>query len=162
MPAPRQRSHIPASGKAKASGTSLAQRLEAHGLIMLYDGHCGLCNGTVRWLLKRDREGTMCFAPLTSAVGREALAKLPSLAGVDSVVLLHKEGAWIKSTAMLEMLRYVGGIWSFATVGYLLPRGLRDAIYDFVAKRRYGWFGKLDSCPAPRPEDAPRFLMKGA
>lgn len=151
-----------AAQKARATGNSLAQRLEAHGLIMLYDGHCGLCNGTVRWLLKHDREGTMCFAPLTSAVGREALARLPSLAGVDSVVLLHKEGAWIKSTAMLEMLRYVGGIWSFATIGYVLPRTVRDAIYDFVAKRRYGWFGKLDACPMPSSEEASRFLMKGA
>lgn len=128
---------------------------------MLYDGRCGLCNATVRWLLRRDRGGTMCFAPLESAIGRAALARLPSLNGVDSVVLLHKDGAWIKSTAMLEMLRYVGGVWSFATVGYALPRGVRDAIYDFIARRRYAWFGKLAACPRPSPEDAPRFLMKG-
>lgn len=131
-------------------------------MIMLYDGYCGLCNGTVQWLLRHDHGGSMRFAPLTSAIGREALSRLPELAGVDSVVLLHKDGAWVKSTAILEMLRYVGGIWSFATVGYLFPRGLRDWFYDFVARRRYGWFGKFDSCPLPTPEQSARFLMRGS
>ncbi|HEX4936749.1 MAG TPA: DCC1-like thiol-disulfide oxidoreductase family protein [Gemmatimonadaceae bacterium] len=158
MATPRQRSPIPQSGKPRGRGTSLAQRLEEHGLILLYDGHCGLCNRTVRWVLKRDPGGTMCFAPLSSAVGREALSRLPSLAGIDSVILLHKEGAWVKSAAVLEIARYVGGIWGLATLGYVVPRALRDWCYDFVARRRYGWFGRLDSCPLPPPEDAPRFL----
>ena len=162
MAPPRQRSHIPQSGKPKPGGTSLAQRLESAGLILLYDGKCGLCNGTVQWVLKHDRDGTMLFAPLTSAVGREALAQLPSLAEIDSVILVHKEGAWIKSTAILEMMRYVGGIWGFAAAAYVIPRPIRDWLYDFIAKRRYGWFGQYDSCPLPTPEEASRFLMKGA
>ena len=161
MAAPRHRSHIPPSGKPRSGGASLAQRLEEHGLILLYDGHCGLCNGTVRWILRHDRDGTMCFAPLTSAIAREALTQLPTLREVDSVTLLHKDGAWIKSTAILEIARYVGGIWGFAALAYVIPRPIRDWGYDVIARRRYGWFGKLERCPLPAPEEAPRFLMKG-
>ncbi|MBK6458569.1 MAG: DUF393 domain-containing protein [Gemmatimonadetes bacterium] len=162
MPAPRDhRPSAPAKAPkgAKPSRQSLTALLEEHGLVLLYDGECGLCDRTVQWVLKRDREGSMRFAPLKSAVGREALARLPGLANVDSVILVHREGAWIKSTAVLELLRYVGGAWAFATAGYLLPRALRDWCYDFVARRRIAWFGRLDSCRLPSAEDSARFLM---
>jgi len=156
MPASRQGK--PAKRPAGSSKSTLSALLEEHGLILLYDGNCGLCNGTVQWILKRDRSGTMRFAPLQSAVGREALARLPDLAGVDSVILLHREGGWIKSTAILEVARYVGGIWGLGTIGYVFPRALRDWFYDFVAKHRYRWFGRYDECPIPSPEERQRFL----
>jgi predicted DCC family thiol-disulfide oxidoreductase YuxK len=151
-PAPRS------SATAGKGASPLTAQLEAAGLVLLFDGTCALCHGTVKWILRRDRTGTMRFAPLDSDLGREALRRLPSLAGVDSVVLLHREGAWIKSTAVLEIARYVGGIWSLALVGYLLPRSWRDALYDYVARTRYARFGRAEMCDLPTPETRQRFI----
>ncbi len=152
-PAPR-----PTAGSAPRPPSPLSTQLEAAGLVLLFDGTCALCHGTVKWILKRDRTGTMRFAPLDSEIGREARQRLPSLAGVDSVVLVHREGAWIKSTAALEIARYVGGIWSLALVGYLLPRAWRDALYDYVARTRYARFGRAEMCDLPTPETRGRFI----
>ncbi len=132
--------------------------LEAHGYVLLYDGVCGLCNGFVQWVIKHDRIGTMRFATLQGPYGVEAMKSLPALAGVDSVVLLSRDGALVKSTAALEVARYLGGVRSLLLAGYVLPRGLRDALYDAVARRRYGWFGRLDACPVPPHEVMERFL----
>jgi predicted DCC family thiol-disulfide oxidoreductase YuxK len=144
--------------RAVAAERRLAELLAVHGYILLYDGVCGLCNRFVRWVLKRDRIGAMRFATLQGELGRAALRQLPEIADVDSVVLLHRDGAWVRSTAALEVARYLGGPWSVTLAGYAIPRLLRDWLYDFVARRRYGWFGKLDSCPVPAPEVRTRFL----
>lgn len=151
----------PRSARGSSKEPSLDALLAEHGLILLYDGVCALCNRTVNWILRHDAGGSMRFAPLDSAVGREALRRLPGLAGVDSVILLHREGGWVKSTAVLEIARYVGGAWSVALVGYLLPRALRDWMYDVVARHRYRVFGRYASCPLPAPEQRPRFLSGG-
>ncbi len=150
MPLPRN--------TGRPSGASLPSLLQEHGYILLYDGVCGLCNRTVQWILRRDRDGAMRFAALDSAVGREALRLLPTLSGVDSVILLHRDGAWVKSTAVLELARYVGGTWKLALLGYLLPRPVRDWMYDVVARYRYRVFGRFESCPLPAPEHRQRFL----
>lgn len=132
--------------------------VEQHGYVVLYDGVCGLCNGFVQWVLKRDDGGTLKFATLQGDVGEAARASIPELANVDSIVVLHKGGAWIRSTAALEVARYIGGGWSLAAAAYIVPRFIRDAVYDFVARNRYGWFGKYDACPLPTPEQRGRFL----
>lgn len=126
--------------------------------MLLYDGVCGLCNGFVQWVLKHDRAGSLRFATLQGVLGQEAVRTFPALQGIDSVVLLSRDGALVKSTAVIEVARYLGGVWYLLLAGYLLPRGLRDALYDQVARRRYGWFGKLDACPLPSPETRQRFL----
>lgn len=100
----------------------------------------------------------MRFATLQGAVGRDALRRIPELAHVDSVVLLHPGGAWVQSTAVLEIARYIGGVWGLAVVGYVLPRALRDWGYAWIAKRRYAMFGKVDVCPIPPLDERARFL----
>lgn len=100
----------------------------------------------------------MRFAPLDSALGREARRRLPALDGIDSVILLHRDGAWVKSTAVLEIARYVGGVWLVALLGYLLPRTLRDWLYDAVARVRYRVFGRYEACPVPPANQRQRFL----
>src|SRR6267143_5499164 len=124
--------------------------------VLLYDGLCGFCNGTVRFILARDGRGTMRFAPLQGEYARKVLARHPELAGVDSLVLVDGNGAgervWVRSDAILEIARYLGGIWRFAGALRAVPRGLRDWGYDLFARARYRLFGQFDSCPVPAPE----------
>lgn len=140
------------------SQVDLKALIAQHGMIVLYDGVCGLCNGFVQWVLKRDDGGPLRFATLQGEIGEAARRAIPELATVDSVVVLHKDGAWVKSTAALEVARYVGGGWALSAAAYVVPRFLRDAVYDFVARNRYGWFGKFDACPIPSAEQRQRFL----
>ena len=143
--------------RGQASST-LRQAIDAHGYVLLYDGVCGLCNRFVQWVLQHDRHGTLRFATLQGPLGQEAVRALPELAEVDSVVLLYRDGAWVRSTAALEVARYVGGVWTLALAGYLVPRAWRDAAYDWMARRRYRMFGRFDACPIPSPETRQRFL----
>lgn len=149
---------LPSSARATAA-PSLDALLAEHGLILLYDGVCGLCDRSVQFILRHDRTGTMRFATLQGALGESARKRLPQLAGVDSVILLHPGGAWVRSTAVLEVLRYLGSGWGvLGALGYLLPRVLRDWMYGVVARTRYRLFGQYASCPLPSPETRGRFL----
>jgi predicted DCC family thiol-disulfide oxidoreductase YuxK len=100
----------------------------------------------------------MRFATLQGRFGDEARAALPVLANVDSVVLLHREGAWTHSTAVMEVGRYLGGFWSVATIGYVIPRPVRDWLYSLVARVRYRVFGRSDTCQIPPAATRHRFL----
>jgi predicted DCC family thiol-disulfide oxidoreductase YuxK len=137
---------------------ALAGLLQDHGLILLYDGVCGFCDGFVQFVLRHDRTGAMRFATLQGPIGQAALRELPQLADVDSVILLHRGGAWARSTAALEVARYLGGIWRVALLGYAVPRVIRDGVYDWFARHRYRWFGRFDACPIPTPATRQRFL----
>ncbi len=127
--------------------------------IVLFDGVCNLCHGVVRFVLDRDRDARFRFAPLQSEVGRALLrgAGLDPDA-LDNVVLIDGVGAHLRSDASLRIARLLGAPWSWARLLVAIPRPLRDAVYDFVARNRYRWFGKKDACPLPRPEWRDRFL----
>jgi len=157
-PAAEWRDPPPELERALAAERRLAELLAQHGYILLYDGLCGLCNRFVRFVLKRDTIGAMRFATLQGELGKAALRQLPEIADVDSVILLHRDGAWVRSTAALEVARYLGGAWAVTLAAYAIPRFMRDWLYDFIARRRYGWFGKQDACPAPAPDVRERFL----
>lgn len=134
-------------------------------LVLLYDGLCGLCNGTVRFILARDRVGTLKFAPLQGAFAAGVRARHPEIAGVDSLVLVEREqGAgstervFVRSEAALGLARYLGGVWLLAGIFRLVPRVLRDWAYDRVAASRYRLFGRL-AVAVPAPADVrDRFL----
>jgi len=131
--------------------------------VLLYDGVCNLCNASVRWVLAVDRRQVFRFASLQSPVG-EALARragAPTSPGAtvpDSFVLVDGERAWIRSDALLEAARRLGAPWSWALMLRVFPRGFRDAIYSWIARNRYRWFGKQETCPLPSPEQRARFL----
>ena len=132
--------------------------LEAHP-VLLFDGVCNLCHGIVRFLLDRDREARLRFAPLHSDLGRALLAHFELDADVlDNVVLIDTGGAHARSDAILLCARLLGAPWSWSWLLRAIPRPLRDAVYDSVARNRYRWFGKKDACPLPRPEWQERFL----
>ncbi|MDQ3149465.1 MAG: DCC1-like thiol-disulfide oxidoreductase family protein, partial [Chloroflexota bacterium] len=100
--------------------------------ILLYDGVCALCNGTVRFVIKRDPGGSMRFAPLQGAYATALLERHPGLAGVDSLVLVTLQGGReridVRSDAALRVAEYLGGGWRVAAGLRLVPRPLRDAV----------------------------------
>lgn len=127
--------------------------------IVLFDGVCNLCHGSVRFLLDHDRDGIFRFAPLQSELGRSLVTSAggdPDV--IDTMLLVDAEGTHVKSTAALRMVRALGAPWSWLFPLIAIPERVRDAAYDFIARNRYRWFGKRDSCPAPRPEWRERFL----
>jgi predicted DCC family thiol-disulfide oxidoreductase YuxK len=138
--------------------TAALADLEKHP-VLLFDGVCNLCQGTVRFLLERDRDARLRFAPLQSAFGRALLADFALDPDVlDNVVLVDPDGAHARSEAMLRCARLLGAPWSWSALLRVIPRPLRDAVYDFIARHRYRWFGKKDACPMPQPEWRDRFL----
>lgn len=129
------------------------------GPVLLFDGVCNLCNGLVRWVVERDPGGTFRFASLQSAAGQAILEAhgLPT-DDFETFVMVEGDRYYTKSAAALRVLRRLGLPYALAYAFVAVPRPLRDRVYDFVADRRYGWFGRRDSCMVPGPEIEARFL----
>jgi len=127
--------------------------------ILLFDGVCNLCSGSVQLIIRRDPEARFRFASLQSEVGQRYLEELQvDRDAVDSVILVEG-GRWYKeSDAALRIARLLGGPWKAMGILRLLPRPLRDRLYRFIARHRYRWFGKRESCWLPTPELRERFL----
>jgi len=127
--------------------------------ILLFDGFCNLCNAAVQAVIKRDPEGLFQFASLQSQAARYLFMKHSlSTADFDSVVLIVAGKIFIKSDAILQVASELGGFYSLLPALRILPKFMRDSIYDWVAKNRYGWFGKRESCMIPTDELNNRFL----
>jgi len=127
--------------------------------VLLFDGVCNLCNASVQWVLKRDRKGIFRFAALQSEAGRALLRQSGlSSENFDTVVLVDGDRVFTRSDAALEIVRRIGGPWSLLGIFRIVPRPLRNAVYDWVARYRYRWFGKTQSCMIPQPEWANRFI----
>jgi predicted DCC family thiol-disulfide oxidoreductase YuxK len=144
---------------ARLPGVTVRRVENESGPILLFDGVCNLCSGVVQWVIAHDRAARFRFASLQSEAGRALLAQhgLP-LDALDTVVLVEGRAHFTKSEAALETARRIGGVWSLAAVLRLAPRGLRDALYDWVARNRYARWGKSDECWLPNPEQRARFL----
>ena len=130
---------------------------------ILFDGVCNLSNGFVQFVIRHDPEGRFRFAALQSDAARALLTAhgLPLSAlevEPESVLLLSGGRLYSHSTAVLRIARGLGGAWRLAGVGGLLPRAWRDALYRFVARHRYRWFGRQESCMLPTPALKSRFL----
>ena len=129
---------------------------------ILFDGICNLCNGFVQFIIRHDPQGRFRFAALQSELGRELLAAHGQVAipagGPDSVVLLEDGRLYSHSTAVLRIAGRLSGVWRVAAVGWLLPLRWRDALYRYVARHRYRWFGRQEICWLPTPELRARFL----
>lgn len=134
------------------------------GQILLYDGVCGFCNGVVQFVLKHDRKGTLSFAALQSGVAIDILRRFPQFQGADTVVFYepatagYPERAFIRTSASLRLVRYLGGWWQLLLIFWIVPRPIRDFFYDLFARYRYRWFGKHETCVIPPREVRSRFL----
>ena len=132
--------------------------------IVLYDGVCGLCNRAVQFLLKRDRLDRLQFASLQSDLAAKVLNRHGlDPKGLDTVYAVLNYGEpnetlLAKGDAFLFFSGVVGGIWSVARVVKIMPRPVRNRLYDFVARHRYQVFGKSESCMLPDPKQRHKFL----
>ncbi len=146
------------------------QQLGSRSLV-IYDGHCGLCNWSVHWLLARDLRDRMRFAPSESPAVAELLARNASAGPAsnqssipDSIIVARNPGTpaaqiLVRSDAVLALLAELPGPWpATAKILRWIPRPLRDFGYRLIARWRYRIWGRLESCPIPTPEERARFL----
>ena len=127
--------------------------------VVLFDGVCNLCSGSVQFLLKRDPEGRFRFASLQSDAGRSLIAEHGlDVDALSSVLLIEDGQVWQESSAALRIARHLPGAWKLLRVFAAVPRPLRDAAYRWIARNRYRWFGKTETCWLPTPELKARFL----
>lgn len=137
--------------------TAPAQQVPDH--LLLFDGVCNLCNGTVRFVIRHDQKQLFRFAPLQSAAAQAILRNH----GLDttrltSLVYFRKGRVLVRSSAALHVARDLGGAWRIAFAFILVPRWMRDAFYNLVARKRYRWFGRQDHCMVPSRKLRGRFL----
>jgi len=123
--------------------------------IVLFDGVCNLCNGFVQFILVRDPEGRFSFASLQSDAARRLLN---GNAPAETMVLIEQRTLYIKSTAALRIARGLRFPWPLLYGLLIVPRPLRDTIYDWVARHRYAWFGQRESCMVPTAQWRKRFI----
>ena len=131
--------------------------------MLLYDGTCGFCAASVQFVLRRERQHTLRFAALESEAGREVRARHSQLAGVDSMIWVDAPGTaaervLLRSDAALRVARYLGGPWRLSAIGRLVPRLLRDGLYDLVARHRHRLISESAQCYLPPPAVRARFL----
>lgn len=123
--------------------------------IVLFDGVCNLCNGFVQFVLKRDPRGRFRFASLQSDSARQLLGPDGPR---ETIVLLEAGKMYVRSAAALRIARGLRFPWPLLVIFAVIPRPLRDRLYDWVARNRYRWFGKRDACMLPTPQMRGRFL----
>lgn len=127
--------------------------------IVLFDGVCNLCNSLVQFIIRRDPEVKFTFASLQSVSGKTLLEKYELQTDfIDSIVYIKTDICYQKSTAVLHILKDLGGVWKLCFIFIIIPKFIRDFIYQIISKRRYKLFGKLDSCMLPTPDIEERFL----
>ncbi len=127
--------------------------------IVLFDGYCNLCSGWVAFVIKYDEKRKFRFASLQSEAGKAVKSsfRVPE-DYADSIVLVYRGRNFYKSAAALRILKLLGGIWQLLYVFIAVPPFLRNWVYDFIARHRYRWFGRRESCRVPTEEEQGQFL----
>ena len=137
---------------------SVATTRDSKTNIILFDGVCNLCNGLVKFMFKYDKKAVFSFASLQSDTAKRLLHDAELTDVPDSVIVIKNGEALVKSDAALYIVKQLGGFFSLFLILRLLPLRLRDKIYDGIAKRRYKWFGKNETCMIPSKKQRERFL----
>lgn len=144
---------------AIAAGSAAATNQAGHAVV-LFDGVCNVCNDSVKFILARDTAGYFRFASLQSDVAKQllapfGLAEMP----LETMALIEGGRVYLRSSAVLGVARRLGGGWRILSLlGRLVPRRVRDALYAFLVRHRYRWFGQSEQCLVPTPAVRERFL----
>jgi len=126
--------------------------------IILFDGLCNLCSASVRFVIKRDNKKIFRFASLQSNFGQKTLLGIEIGNSIKTIVLLMDDKIYLRSDAALEISKDLDGLWPSLYLLKIIPRFVRDAVYNFISQHRYQWFGKTDECWLPSPDLSARFV----
>ncbi|QUG43297.1 thiol-disulfide oxidoreductase DCC family protein [Psychrobacillus sp. INOP01] len=126
--------------------------------IILFDGECNFCDASVQFIIKRDPKGYFQFAAQQSDIGLTLKRQYAVHDTLDSILVIDQHKVYNSSDAALHISKHLNGLWSFLYMLRVIPKSIRDVVYKFIAKNRYAWFGKKDSCMIPSPEIRNRFL----
>jgi len=133
--------------------------LKTEKKIILFDGVCNLCNSSVTFVIQRDKKDLFRFAALQEPAGQKLIEKHQiDISKTDSIILIDGDKAYVKSTAALKVARHLGGAYPLLYGFMIVPNFIRNWVYDYVAKNRYKWYGKKESCMIPTPELKSKFL----
>jgi len=127
--------------------------------IILFDGVCNLCNNSVTFVIKRDKKDKFRFAALQEDAGKRLIEQYGiDTSKTDSIILIENGKAYVKSTAALRVARHLGGLYPLSYAFMIIPNFIRNWVYDYVARNRYKWYGKKESCMIPTPDLKEKFL----
>ena len=127
--------------------------------ILLFDGFCNLCNGTVDFLIKKDRKKQFGFVPLQSEAGKLIIQNFEIPSNTDSVILIKLNRLYLESDAAIEIAGMLPFPWKMFVILRIIPKIIRDSFYRWIAGNRYYWFGKRNTCRIPTSEDKDFFTL---
>ena len=128
--------------------------------IIIFDGICNLCNASVQFIIKHDKDDMFRFLPLQSAKAKQMINDLnKNIINADTVVLIQDNKIFTKSEAALRISKYLGSPWKFFYFFKFIPKFIRDWIYEVIAQNRYQWFGKRSTCMVPTEDTKSKFLV---
>jgi len=127
-------------------------------VLVLFDGYCNLCNGAVQFIIKRDRKDQFRFASLSWEAAQELLAAHPAYQSVDSILVYDGQRILSQSSAALFIARRMDALWPLMGIFWIVPKFIRDGVYNWIARNRYRWFGKKNACMIPTAELKRKFL----
>lgn len=136
------------------------ENLPQNKKIILFDGICNLCDSTVQFIIKHDKEDVFRFVALQSDLGGKIIKHIGlDRSKTDSIILYEPGHAYYyKAEAAFKIANELGGIYSFISLFSILPKWLTNKIYEYIARNRYKWYGKKDECMLPTPEMKAKFL----
>ena len=129
--------------------------------VVIFDGVCKLCTGSLAFILRHEAAQELRFAPMQSAAGKQLMQKF----GIDpaqmkTFVVIADGRAYVRSDAAIRVSRFLRGGWRLLRMVRVVPRPIRDYVYDLVARNRYRWFGRHDTCIVPTSELESRFIVE--
>jgi predicted DCC family thiol-disulfide oxidoreductase YuxK len=130
----------------------------SNNTILFFDGNCGLCNRSVKFVLRKEKNKELVFSPLQSEFAKKTLAPFNLGDQMDSIVLLQNGKIYLRSSAALRVTKYLKGVWPVFLAFLIVPPFIRNFIYDYISKNRLTWFGTADYCEMMTPELKKRFL----
>lgn len=127
--------------------------------VIFFDGICNLCNASVQFIIKRDKDDSFRFATVQSKIGQQLIANFSTQNNQESVLLFENGKLYSESTAALRISRKLSGIWPMLFILVIIPPPIRNSIYRLIAKNRYRWFGRKERCMIPTGDLAHKFLL---
>lgn len=131
--------------------------MKSGNAIVLFDGVCNFCNTSINFIIKRDNRGYFKFAPLQSEIAQKLVGD-KTKPMPESVILIENRKTYDRSSAALRIAKKLDGLWPVLYIFILLPKPIRDWVYNLIGRNRYKWFGKTEACMIPTPEVRSRFL----